>query len=89
MMESAGYSVVIFVAMVIALAALVVAVMFSRRYGQRIFAGGKQQGDGSADVAALTAELRRANDLMEQRVSDHEARLRRLEGRDAGNTQED
>lgn len=87
-MESTGYSVAILVAMVIALAALAVAVMFSRRYGQRVFGGARRQSDDAADIGALTAELRRANDLMEQRVFDHETRLRRLEGTDDGNKQE-
>lgn len=65
-MDGTGFSV--------AVAALAVAVMFSRRKGGKVFSPVRDDG-----VAGLAAELRRLNDLTEERVNDLEARLRRLE----------
>ncbi|MBB4301575.1 Flp pilus assembly protein TadB [Rhodobium orientis] len=78
MMEGAGYSVTIFVALVVAVTALAGAFMVSRRGASKML---RPRGNDAtaAALSELAAELRRSNDLLEARVADHEDRLRRLE----------
>ncbi|MCW2310167.1 hypothetical protein [Rhodobium gokarnense] len=78
MMEGAGYSVTIFVALVVAVTALIGAFMVSRRGASKMLR--PRGSDATAEaLSELAAELRRANDLLEARVADHEERLKRLE----------
>jgi len=74
-MDGAAFSVVLFVAVVIAVSALAVAFLFTRRSARKSQSGLPER------IDALVAELRRSNDLVEQRVADQDRRLARLEER--------
>ena len=80
-MDSATISVVTYVGAVVALTVLIAAVMLSRRFLGRSATGMRHRSDSAGSLPELVTELRRMNDLLEQRVADQDARLARLEAR--------